>query len=169
MKVFALSDPHLAFSTPDKEMDRFGDIWVDHPRKIRINWEKTISSEDIVLVAGDVSWAKNFKLALDDLNWLDTLPGIKVILKGNHDFWWPKSNILMKNLPPTIHVIRNNCIRIGRFAFFGTRLWDTMEYSCDAIVEWDPNKGDILQKKTEDELKKQEKIYKLNSKHIKKA
>jgi predicted phosphohydrolase len=159
MKVFALSDPHLAFSTPDKSMDRFGDVWIDHPRKIKINWENTVSRGDIVLVPGDISWAKKFDQALADLYWLDNLPGKKIILKGNHDYWWPKTGILNQKLPQSIYIIKNNCLQIGSFVFFGARLWDTLEYSCDDIVDWDLKKGDFLQKKSLEELKKQEKIY----------
>jgi predicted phosphohydrolase len=159
MKVFALSDPHLAFSTPEKKMDRFGEIWIDHPRKIKLNWERTVSPEDVVLIPGDISWARKFEQALDDLRWLDTLPGSKVILKGNHDYWWPKPEILKSGLPPSVQAVKNNSLHVGKFVFFGTRLWDTIEYSCDDVVEWDPQKGEINPKKTEEELEQQEKLY----------
>ena len=159
MKIYALSDPHLAFSTPEKEMEKFGEVWNDHPTKIKQFWSRSISDNDVVLISGDISWAKKFKSALADLLWLDALPGKKVILKGNHDIWWPKPNVIDKRLLKSIHIIRNNCVQIGKVVFFGTRLWDTVEYSCDEIVKWDPHKGKINRKKNSEELIRQEKIY----------
>ncbi|MFC1585382.1 metallophosphoesterase [Fibrobacterota bacterium] len=159
MKIFALSDPHLSFSTPEKKMDRFGEEWTDHPQKIRTTWEMLVSPDDAVLVPGDISWAKKFEAALADLHWIDTLPGKKIILKGNHDFWWPKKKNLLSRIPSSIHIIQNNHFKIGKFVFFGSRLWDTKEYTCDSIINWDPKKGNIMPKKSGEELEKQEKIY----------
>ncbi len=159
MKLFALSDPHLSFSNPEKKMDRFGDIWVDHPLKIKQHWVTLIKSEDIVVIPGDISWARRFEQALNDLHWLHQLPGTKVLLRGNHDFWWPKSNKLRSNIPDSIHIIQNNCVTIGPFSFFGSRLWDTEEYSCESLVDWDPTKCPIQEKATGEALRQQEKIY----------
>ena len=99
MKIFALSDPHLAFATPDKKMDTFGEYWINHPVKIKQNWERFVGEDDLVLIPGDISWAKRIEGALADLHWLDQLPGRKIILKGNHDFWWNKTKVLMERLP----------------------------------------------------------------------
>ena len=61
MKIFALSDPHLAFNTPKKKMDLFGDVWNDHPTKIKQNWLQLVSPDDIVIIPGDISWGKKFE------------------------------------------------------------------------------------------------------------
>ena len=159
MKIFAISDPHLAFSTPNKSMDVFGENWIDHPSKIKTGWLKKVRSDDVVIVPGDISWATSLDKALADLNWLDSLPGTKIILKGNHDLWWEKAKVMEAKLPSSIHFIQNNHVTIGDVVFFGSRLWDTQEYSFDDIILWDPNKGNLPYKKVGDDLKKQEKIY----------
>ncbi len=159
MKLFAISDPHLSFGVPGKSMDRFGEEWVRHPEKIRENWEKLVGKDDIVVVPGDLSWAKKFDAALADLNWLGELPGTKIILRGNHDIWWPSSSLLEQTLPPSIRFIQNNHVKIGSFIFFGSRLWDTVEYSVFDLIDWDPQKGSIPGIKSGGDLKEQERIY----------
>lgn len=159
MKLFALSDPHLSFGTPGKTMDRFGEEWVSHPEKIRANWERLVGPGDVVAVTGDLSWARKFENAIPDLQWLGTLPGRKVILRGNHDVWWPAPSLLEKELPPSIQFIQNNHITVGPFTFFGSRLWDTSEYSVFDLIEWDPKKGPIPGIKADGDLAEQERIY----------
>ncbi len=143
MHVFALSDPHLSFGVPGRSMDRFGEIWRNHPEKIQRNWEAVVSPDDVVLVPGDISWAKKLEEALPDLLWLDKLPGRKVILRGNHDIWWPSASQMDKACPPSVHFIHNNHVILDDVLFFGTRLWDTDEYSAFDVIEWDPAKGSI--------------------------
>jgi predicted phosphohydrolase len=159
MRLFALSDPHLAFGVAGKTMDRFGAEWVRHPDKIRANWEKAVGPDDVVAVPGDISWAKKFETALEDLRWLGTLPGRKIILRGNHDIWWPSSSLLERELPPSVAFIQNNHVKIGPFVFFGARLWDTGEYSVFDLIEWDAAKGPIPGLKSEGDVKEQERIY----------
>jgi predicted phosphohydrolase len=143
MRLFALSDPHLAFGVPGKTMDRFGAEWVDHPAKIAAAWRELVGPRDVVAVPGDISWAKKLPDAMPDLEWLDALPGTKVILRGNHDLWWPTNAVLERELPPSIRFVHNNHAKVGPFVFFGTRLWDTTEYSVNPLIEWDPKKGPI--------------------------
>jgi predicted phosphohydrolase len=159
MKVFAISDPHLSFGVPNKSMDRFGAEWVNHPAKIEKNWREIVGEKDVVLVPGDISWAKKLPDVMPDLLWLDKLPGIKVILNGNHDYWWPTATILERELPPSLRFVHNNHVRIGPFLFFGTRLWDTSEYSLFDLIEWDPKKGEIPGLKSGQDLETQEKLY----------
>jgi predicted phosphohydrolase len=159
MKLFALSDPHLSFGVPGKSMDRFGPEWVRHPDKIKANWEKAVGPGDVVAVPGDLSWAKKFEAALEDLRWLGELPGRKVILRGNHDIWWPSAALLERELPPSVSFIQNNHVRIGPFIFFGSRMWDTQEYSVFDLIEWDPKKGAIPGVKSGGDLAEQERIY----------
>jgi predicted phosphohydrolase len=159
MKLFAISDPHLSFGTPGKSMDRFGEEWVRHPDKIKANWEALVGPDDVVAVTGDISWAKKFDAALEDLRWLGSLPGRKVILRGNHDVWWPSPGLLERELPAGMHFIQNNHVAIGPFVFFGSRLWDTQEYSVFDLIEWDPKKGPIPGIKSGMDLQEQERIY----------
>ena len=87
MAIFVLGDPHLSFSS-DKPMDVFGGLWREHPQKIRAAWLEKVRPEDTVVLAGDLSWAMSLKEAEADLRFFHELPGHKVILKGNHDYWW---------------------------------------------------------------------------------
>ncbi len=159
MKLFALSDPHLSFGVPGKSMDRFGEEWVRHPDKIKAHWERLVGPDDVVVVPGDISWAKKFEAALADLIWIGSLPGKKVILRGNHDIWWPSASMLEQELPSNIRFIQNNHVKIGPFVFFGSRMWDTKEYSVFDLIEWDPKKGAIPGVKSSGDLKEQERIY----------
>jgi predicted phosphohydrolase len=159
MKLFALSDPHLSFGVEGKSMDRFGEEWVNHPAKIEANWRAVVGPRDVVAVPGDISWGKKLPDVMPDLEWLDSLPGIKVILRGNHDLWWPTSAILERELPPSLRFVHNNHVKVGPFVFFGSRLWDTAEYSTFDLIAWDPAKGSIPGLKAGEDLKKQEEIY----------
>lgn len=86
MKIFATSDLHLAISTPTKEMSRFGTVWEHHTEKIQEGW-KNVSRTDIVIVAGDISWSSNINRCREDFDFIESLPGKKIITIGNHDFW----------------------------------------------------------------------------------
>lgn len=103
-------------------MDIFGDHWIDHPAKIETAWRKSIGEEDIVLVPGDISWGTKPPDTVPDLEWLAALPGTKVLLKGNHDSWWPKTRSkLLRILPDGLIPVHKNAVRIDPFVFFGTR------------------------------------------------
>lgn len=86
MKVFAVSDLHLP-GNQQKPMDVFGENWAGHFDKIKEDWHRSVSDEDIVLIAGDISWAMALSDALSDLHELKGLPGKKVFVRGNHDYW----------------------------------------------------------------------------------
>lgn len=138
-KIWAIADLHLAFSVPEKSMEVFGPAWKDYAQKLKKNWEALVSKEDLVLIPGDISWATHLEEALIDLKWIDTLPGTKLILKGNHDYWWPSPSRLKEALPPTIHYIQNNSFDWGDATFGGVRLWDTEEYNFDEVIEFKEN------------------------------
>jgi predicted phosphohydrolase len=139
MTVWALSDPHLAFGVPSKTMEAFGPLWKDYPARIEGAWRERVSSEDLVLIPGDISWAMDLKEALVDLEWIHRLPGTKVILKGNHDYWWPSSSKLVQALPPSILFVHNNALLWNEVAIGGTRLWDSSEYRFDEIIHFQKN------------------------------
>ena len=118
--VFAISDLHLSFAR-SKPMDIFGDHWIDHPQKIASAWKKNVTENDIVLIGGDVSWAIKLESAQVDLDFVDSLPGHKVMIRGNHDFWYPKSAAKRKALPQSINALyRSSCV-INGVAFIGCK------------------------------------------------
>jgi predicted phosphohydrolase len=84
LKIFAISDLHLSFHA-DKPMDIFGSHWEDHPQRLRNAWCESVRQSDIVLIPGDISWSMKLHDAAADLEFIDSLPGTKVIIKGNHD------------------------------------------------------------------------------------
>lgn len=139
MSVWALSDPHLAFGAPGKSMEAFGPAWRQYAERIALNWEEKISPADLVLLPGDISWAMHLEEALADLTWIDALPGTKVILRGNHDFWWSSATKMAKIMPPSIHFIHNSIFLWQDLAIGGSRLWDTSEYSFGDFTEFQEN------------------------------
>lgn len=121
MALYAISDLHLSLSG-EKPMDVFSSKWKDHHLQIKDNWEKIVSEDDTVLIAGDISWAMNMKEALIDLDFIAKLPGRKILSKGNHDYWWgsiKKLNSLYDNM----HFIQNNYFEYKGYAICGTRGW----------------------------------------------
>jgi len=139
MTIWALADLHLSFGVPGKEMDVFGKQWNNHPEKIKHNWLSLISNDDLVLLPGDISWAMHPEDALPDLEWIHNLPGTKVMLRGNHDYWWSSLQKLEKTLPPSIHLIQNNAFRWKDIAIGGARMWDTPEYSFGPFIDYKEN------------------------------
>ena len=87
MKVYAISDLHLSINNP-KPMDIFGPVWDNYLGQIEKDWNKKVSDEDVVLISGDISWAMKWNDAKADLDYISKLKGKKVIIKGNHDYWW---------------------------------------------------------------------------------
>lgn len=139
MTIWALADLHLSFGVRGKEMDVFGNKWKNHPEKIRENWIRVVDADDLILLPGDISWAMNVEEAKPDLDWIDSLPGTKVMLRGNHDYWWTSVSKVEKILPPSVHIIQNNVFIWKKIAIAGTRLWDTPEYSFAPFIEFTDN------------------------------
>lgn len=139
MTIWALSDLHLAFGAPDKSMEVFGPEWAGYAEKIEKNWRKTVGPKDLVLIPGDICWAMRLEEALIDLKWIDALPGTKVILRGNHDYWWSSASKLKKVMPPSIHFIQNDVFNWGDATIGGSRLWDSDEYNFNQLVHFQEN------------------------------
>ncbi|MBR5156390.1 MAG: metallophosphoesterase [Clostridia bacterium] len=91
MAVFSISDLHLSLGG-NKPMEVFGDGWADYVNRLADNWKKVVDKNDIVLLPGDISWATYLNEAVTDFNFIHELPGIKIITKGNHDYWWETLN-----------------------------------------------------------------------------
>lgn len=139
MRIWALADLHLSFGVPDKQMDIFGERWANWHQKIAANWNAHVAEGDLILIPGDISWGKEVEEARPDLEWIAKLPGTKVLLKGNHDYWWSSLNKVHKVLPPSMHVIQNNAFHWQGVGIGGTRLWDTPEYSFDGYIPYVAN------------------------------
>ena len=122
MRVLAIADPHLSRRDP-KPMDVFGPGWEGHPDAFFAGWREVVRDDDLVLIPGDLSWAMRLEDALSDLHDIAALPGTKVILRGNHDYWWPSIGKLRAALPPRMHAIQNDALRIGGVVIAGTRGW----------------------------------------------
>lgn len=135
MKVFAISDLHLD-STLSKPMDIFGPGWEGHWDKIRDDWRSKVGADDVVLLAGDLSWAMSLDEALPDIAEVGELPGVKFILRGNHDYWWSAIGKVRQSLPEGMHAVQNDCIRCGKLLVCGSRLW-TIGSSAEEDVKID--------------------------------
>lgn len=125
MALYALSDLHLSLST-DKPMDVFGDLWKDHHIKVMDNWNKKISYNDTVLVSGDTSWALKLEEAMADLDFVHSLNGKKILIKGNHDFWW-NSVSKLNSLYEDMYFLQNVFCQYEDYAICGTRGWINLD------------------------------------------
>lgn len=127
MAIYVIGDLHLSFNNP-KPMDIFGENWENHPEKIKKDWISKVNKEDTVLLLGDFSWAMNLKDALKDFEYLNSLPGKKIMLKGNHDYWWTTvtsmRKFLKENNIANIDFLYNNSFEIEGKVFCGTRGWN---------------------------------------------
>ena len=121
MKVFAISDIHLD-GNKDKSMAIFGVEWLNHKQRLIANWNSRVCKEDIVLIPGDISWAMKWEEVLKDLDLLHHLPGKKIYVRGNHDYWWQKINRL-NTLYEDMFFIQNKAYMCHRLAICGTRGW----------------------------------------------
>lgn len=125
MSLFAIADTHLSFGT-DKPMDTF-EGWQNYTQKLETNWNKVVAENDDVLIAGDISWAMNFDELVADFQFLEKLNGNKIILKGNHDYWWntvsKMNKFLLDNEFKTIKFLYNNSYDCTGVSVCGTRGW----------------------------------------------
>lgn len=127
MSIYTIGDLHLSFSS-EKPMDVFGDNWLGHSDKIKDNWINKITQEDYVILLGDFSWAMYLEESLKDFEFLDKLPGKKILIKGNHDYWWTTLKkmemFLSDNNLNTISFLYNNSTMIEDKIIVGTRGWN---------------------------------------------
>ncbi|WP_243030735.1 metallophosphoesterase [Thermus altitudinis] len=122
MRVFAIADPHLSRLHP-KPMTIFGQSWQGHPEAFFRGWREVVGPEDLVIVPGDISWAMRLGEALPDLLDLAALPGKKVLLKGNHDYWWPSISRLRAVLPQGMYALQHDALVLEGVGVAGTRGW----------------------------------------------
>ena len=127
MALYAIGDTHLSLAS-DKPMDVFGGGWTGYVDKLREGFNATVSQGDTVVICGDVSWGMSLEEARADFAFLDALPGgRKLLLKGNHDYWWTTASkmkaFFAENGFSTLDVLHNNCHFYGETALCGTRGW----------------------------------------------
>ena len=125
MSLYAIGDLHLSFAN-DKPMDIFGEAWRNHAEKL-ITGFSCVQPEDVTVLCGDLSWAMGLEQALDDFLFVSGLPGKKLILKGNHDYWWSTAakakRFFEQNGIENLEILNNNCFVYGDVALCGTRGW----------------------------------------------
>lgn len=128
MSVFAIADLHLStLDSTNKSMEVFGRRWTGYTEKLKSNWLKLIDEDDLVIIPGDISWALTLEEAKSDLLFLDSLPGKKILGKGNHDFWWctmkKHGDFFARHEIKTISFLFNNAYETDDFIIAGTRGW----------------------------------------------
>ena len=122
MKIFSISDLHLDINNT-KPMDIFGPIWHGHLDKIKADWNDRVSDDDVVILAGDYSWAMKLDDVVPDFELLNSLKGKKIIIRGNHDYWWSSVSKVREKLPKNCYALQNDAIKIGDYIFCGNRGW----------------------------------------------
>lgn len=122
MAIWAIADLHLSHDRA-KPMDIFGPCWENHAEKIAANWRRLVGGDDLVIVAGDISWAMQLSEAAADLNWIAALPGRKLLLRGNHDYWWSSISKVRAALPPGMAALQNDHYVFEDWAICGSRGW----------------------------------------------
>ena len=122
MRCFAISDLHLSFNS-NKPMDRFGEHWSRHWERIEQSWREQITPDDLVLMPGDHSWAMRLDEAQQDLDFISSLPGHKVLIRGNHDYWWQSLNKIRVRWPG-LTFLQNDAATFGEASVCGTRGWN---------------------------------------------
>jgi hypothetical protein len=126
MKIFAISDLHLSFQT-DKPMNVFGTSWENYEQRIMDDWNSRVTDNDIGIIAGDISWAMRMEDTTKDFDYINRLNGTKIIVRGNHDYWWNTISKVRTSLPPKTIALQNDSIKIGNVVFCGTRGWRVPE------------------------------------------
>ena len=130
MSIYTIADLHLSF-LQNKPMDIFGYNWENHAEKVKNNWIKKVKQDDYVILPGDFSWATYIEDANLDFLYLNSLPGKKILLKGNHDYWWTTLTSMRKfikeNAYTNIDFLYNNSYLIENKIIVGTRGWNILD------------------------------------------
>lgn len=129
-RLFAIGDLHLPGGS-DKPMDVFGAHWEGHFEKISADWLERVGQTDIVLIPGDISWAMHLSAAHGDLDAIGRLPGKKILIRGNHDYWWNSISRLRMILPEGMHALQNDALSLDGYVFCGSRGWSQPDSEAD--------------------------------------
>ena len=122
MKIFSISDLHLDINN-EKPMDIFGPVWHNYLENIVASWNDLVEDEDVVILAGDYSWAMKLEDAVADFEFLTKLKGKKILIRGNHDYWWNTISKVRNKLPENVYALQNDAIKIDDYIFCGNRGW----------------------------------------------
>ncbi len=129
MAVYVIADLHLATANAEKSMEVFGNRWINYIEKLKKNWTRIVDDSDTVIIPGDISWGLMIEETVNDFLWLEGLPGKKIIMKGNHDFWWSTASkinaFFEKNNIKTIQLLNNNAYELESYIIAGSRGWFT--------------------------------------------
>lgn len=129
MSLYVLADLHLCLGDSSKTMNIFNG-WDNYQEKIDENWKKIVKDEDTVVIPGDISWGMSLEEAAKDFHYINSLPGKKIIIKGNHDYWWTTmkkmTDFLKAENCSTINILHNNHYKYGEYGICGTRGWVNM-------------------------------------------
>lgn len=143
MSVYVMADLHLSLSVPGKSMEIFGKAWDHYQDRIKANWQAEVREDDTVVIPGDISWSNSLPSAKEDFLFLESLPGIKYIGKGNHDFFWNTTTKLNRFLEEcgyrSIRILYNNAYSLNReqIIICGTRGWFLDESAQKSVFETD--------------------------------
>jgi len=129
VKIYAISDLHLSGEKVSKPMEKFESFTSGYVEEVKAGWESVIEEEDVVLICGDISWASSLDEAKYDLDFIGGLKGIKVIIRGNHDYWWQSISKIRSVLSNETYALQNDSIKIGNTVICGTRGWTVPELS----------------------------------------
>ncbi|MBQ6922265.1 MAG: metallophosphoesterase [Clostridia bacterium] len=122
MKIYAISDLHIS-ANGEKPMEIFGGNWVGYLDRIKEDWNGKVNDDDVVLIAGDISWAMKAEEVSPDLAFFDGLKGKKVVIKGNHDYWWTGIGKVRGLMPENCFALQNDSIKFGKVVICGSRGW----------------------------------------------
>lgn len=122
MKIWGISDLHLSHAS-NKPMDIFGGHWINHAEQMASHWDKMVGQNDLVLCPGDLSWAMKLEEARLDLEWIAARPGLKILVKGNHDLWWNAIGKVRAAVGPSCIALQNDAYDAGEFVIAGSRCW----------------------------------------------
>jgi predicted phosphohydrolase len=127
MSLFVIADLHLDIRSNQKSMEVFGNRWQNYTERIATQWKNVVTDQDTVIIPGDISWALTTQEAIEDLQWINALPGKKLIMKGNHDFWWSTVSKMEKmfceNCINTIGILNNAALEVEGYIVAGSRGW----------------------------------------------
>lgn len=136
-RLFAIADLHLSTSGA-KPMDIFGAVWTGHAERMAARWDELVDPGDVVLLPGDLSWARDLNEAAGDLAWIGARPGVKVLLRGNHDGWWASLGKVRRALPAGCFALQHDAIAVDELVIVGARGWtapdDPLATPDDAVV-----------------------------------
>lgn len=142
MAYYAMGDLHFSGNPPKKPMNIFNPHWSNHCEKIITYWKETVTDEDTVFLVGDISWAMRLDEAQEDLNTIMALPGKKIMVRGNHDYWWSSKRKLQQATDGKITFLQAEALDLGDCAVGGTR-----GYLCPGDANYKPKTDESVYKR----------------------